>query len=132
MGEFALKHAHRFIKRIFYTYFLRDFTVCSVHLVAGSFLLVLGMLFGLYSWYVAASSGLMASTGTVMLAALPIIFGFQLLLAAVSADVANVPHQPLSRALGGRGTRPSADRVRTWLEAKARIRSRAGNQGADS
>jgi glycosyltransferase involved in cell wall biosynthesis len=39
--------------------------------------------------------GVVTPAGTVMLAAMPVILGFQLLVAAVSLDVGNVPKVPL-------------------------------------
>lgn len=92
--EFPGKYLSRCIKRIFYLYFLRDFNVGSIELVAGSLLLGFGVLYGSYQWLYALSAG-PAPTGVIMLAALPVIIGFQLLLAAVSFDVSNVPRIPL-------------------------------------
>jgi len=40
-----------------------------------------------------------ASSGTVMLAALPLIIGIQFLIAFLHHDVDNVPREPLSAAL---------------------------------
>jgi hypothetical protein len=44
-------------------------------------------------------SGVPATSGTVMLAALPILVAFQLLLAALHYDIHNVPREPLQRRL---------------------------------
>jgi hypothetical protein len=40
VGEFAFKHCRNFVKRIFYNYFLRSFSIASVNLVAGLALLI--------------------------------------------------------------------------------------------
>lgn len=88
---------HRFLKRIALRYFLDDFNVASMQMLVGLPLLLIGTALGFYHWLGALESGVAASAGTVMFAALPIILGFQLLLAAVSYDVASRPAAPLSR-----------------------------------
>lgn len=99
LWEFPPKYAVRFVKRIFYTYFLRDFNACSIYLLAGSAMMAFGVLFGVREWVKSVETGLAATSGTVLLAALPVILGFQSLLAAVSFDVVNVPNVPLCRDL---------------------------------
>jgi hypothetical protein len=85
----------RFLKRIVYNYYLRDFNACSVEILAGSALLLFGTIFGGYHWYLSFALDINASTGTVMLAALPVILGFQLLLSALNYDVTRIPAEPL-------------------------------------
>jgi len=101
--DFPGKHLVRLIKRIFYNYFLRDFSVCSLQLIMGLLCCGAGLIFGIDAWRDGSIAGVPASTGTVMLAALPIILGFQLLLAALSYDVMNVPRIPLVVSLQRRG-----------------------------
>ncbi len=93
--DFPPKFFARFFKRMFYLYYLRDFTVCSLELIAGTLLMFFGGTFGIWHWYLSVKDGVPATTGTVMVAALPVILGFQLLLSAVSFDVMNVPKDPL-------------------------------------
>ncbi len=95
MLPFALGHLRNFGKRILYNYFLRDFSIASIELVAGLALLAFGIGFGLSNW----SSGRMATAGTVMLAGLPIILGMQLLLAFLAYDVHSAPTVSLHRRL---------------------------------
>lgn len=95
IGEFALKHHCNAAKRILYTYFLRDFTAASVELVFGLPLLLFGAGFGLWQWSASIASGVPATAGTVILAALPIILGVQLLLAFLHFDIGNVPRRPI-------------------------------------
>jgi glycosyltransferase involved in cell wall biosynthesis len=95
--SFPLLALRRFAKRIAVRYFLNDFNVASLELVIGIPLLLLGAALGLYHWVEAVATGVPASAGTVMFAALPIILGFQLLLSAISYDVAARPAEPLSR-----------------------------------
>lgn len=99
VGEFAYKHARNALKRVFYNYFLRDFTIASVELVAGLVLVAVGSAFGLISWAQSIASGVTTPAGTVMLAALPIMLGLQLLLAFLAYDIARVPRRRISSRL---------------------------------
>ncbi|MBD1937972.1 glycosyltransferase family 2 protein [Microcoleus sp. FACHB-68] len=94
---FPCKYINRFFKRIFYNYFLRDFNIGSVELIVAIILISLGLIFGLYNWYLSIQRGIPATSGTVMLASLPIILGFQSLLAAINYDVTNVPKMPVHK-----------------------------------
>lgn len=95
VGEFALKHARNFLKRVFYSYFLRDMAVASLQLVAGLALMGFGTLFGATQWLRAYHGGQVTSAGTVMLAALPVLVGLQFLLAFLGYDIASVPRRPI-------------------------------------
>ena len=96
LGEFLFKHLRNFTKRIFYNYFLRDMALASIELVAGSALLAFGLVYGSLKWMHSHDSGSLATAGTVMLAALPVIVGLQFVLAFLAYDIANVPRRPLS------------------------------------
>lgn len=91
VGEFTWKHLRNFVKRLGYNYFLRDLSVASLQLLAGLILLVFAVGFGGWQWWMHAQSGVAAPLGTVMLAALPAVMGFQLLLSFVGYDMAGVP-----------------------------------------
>ena len=97
--DFPSKYLTRFCKRIFYSYVLRDVNVCSIQLFASILLITLGALYGAYNWYLSASNGTPAHTGTIMLAVLPVMIGVQLLLSAISFDVTNIPVTPLQETL---------------------------------
>ena len=88
---FLFGHIRNFCKRIFYSYFLRDFHVASIMILLGPSLLIAGLVFGGYRWWLSISTGVPATAGTVMIGALLILTGLQLTLTAVSYDVANVP-----------------------------------------
>ena len=96
--EFPPKYINRYIKRIFYNYFLRDFNVATIELIFGLILFLTGVCFGIYHWYISTKFMVPATSGTVMLAALPTILGFQLLLSALQFDIKNIPVKPLSKA----------------------------------
>ena len=93
--EFPPKYLLRLLKRIFYTYFLRDFNAGTVELCVGLPLFGFGSMYGGYHWYQSVANSQPAASGVVMLAALPTILGSQFLLAALSFDTGNVPKKSL-------------------------------------
>lgn len=99
LREFPIQYGIRFLKRIFFTYFLRDFNAGSLAFLAGLPLFLFGLLFGVWAWVHAAASGAVASSGTVMLAALPFAVGAQLLIGFLAFDVTNAPREPLAPIL---------------------------------
>ena len=99
LPEFMGKHVKRFFKRYVYVYLVRDFNMGSVYSLAGVLLCALGLGFGAGQWIHSVATGVPASSGTVMLAALPLIIGIQFLIAFLHHDVDNVPREPLSAAL---------------------------------
>lgn len=98
--QFPWLHLVNFHKRLFYNYYLRDVSAASIELPAGAALFWFGVVFGGISFSEAAARGVPATTGTVMIAVLPIILGFQLLLAFLSYDVSNVPSRPRHKKPG--------------------------------
>lgn len=97
--DFPGKYLRRFLKRIAYSYFVRDFNPCSINLIVGCLALLFGGTFGAWHWYLSIRYQMPATTGTVMVAALPVILGAQLILSAINYDLSNVPKEPLQRAL---------------------------------
>jgi dolichol-phosphate mannosyltransferase len=95
VGPFIGGHLRNTLKRLVYSYFLRDFNFASLHWLLGPILLAFGIGFGAYEWSQSLQTGVTASAGTVMLSALPIIVGLQMVLSAFNFDVANVPRRPL-------------------------------------
>ena len=93
--SFLFKHIANFRKRLVYTYLLRDFSIASLELIAGSIILLWGICFGLFNWYQSFHTGTPASSGTVMLSALPIILGIQLLLGFLAFDIAAQPRKAI-------------------------------------
>ncbi|MDQ3288175.1 MAG: glycosyltransferase family 2 protein [Pseudomonadota bacterium] len=102
LGEFLIMHLRNGLKRIFYNYFLRNLSVASIELVAGSVLMLAGTLFGAYHWIGSAQTGVPTAAGTVMLAALPVILGLQFLLGFLGYDIASVPRRPIHRSWSSR------------------------------
>lgn len=99
VSEFMFKHVRNFIKRIFYNYYLRDMSIASIELPLGILLLLFGGTIGLTNWAHSADLGQATPAGTVMLAALPIILGLQLILAFVGHDVSSVPRHARNKYL---------------------------------
>jgi glycosyltransferase involved in cell wall biosynthesis len=93
--SFSWGHARNTVRRLFYTYFVRDFSVASLQLPLGIGLGSFGTIFGALEWREAVARGVGAYAGTVMLAALPVILGVQFLLAFLAYDVARVPRIPI-------------------------------------
>jgi hypothetical protein len=61
--------------------------MASIYLLFGLPLLIWGLSFGIYQWWWHVDNNLLASTGTVMLAVLPLILGTQFLLQAIQIDM---------------------------------------------
>lgn len=92
---FLAGHGRNFLKRILYSYFLRDFNIASIFGLVGTGLVVFGIGFGLDHWWRSSQTGIPASAGTVMLSALPVLIGLEMLLSALNFDVASTPRTPI-------------------------------------
>lgn len=79
------------LRRFYWRYLIEEFGVVSICVLLGLPLMLFGVGFGVSHWAQSARSGVVASTGTVMLSTLPIIIGFQLLLAGLLLDVLSSP-----------------------------------------
>jgi glycosyltransferase involved in cell wall biosynthesis len=104
-AAFPLKYLRAAFKRIFYAYFLRDFNAGTLQLFLGLLIAGGGATYGAARWIHSSMTGVPTTSGAVMLAALPVLVGVQLLLGALNFDVQNVPREPLQRGgalfLGG-------------------------------
>lgn len=88
-------HLRNLARRLLYSYFLRGFSPASLELLLAPPLIVFGGMFGAWQWRASVSTGEPATAGTVMLAALPILVGLQLLVSWLNFDVAAEPRQPI-------------------------------------
>lgn len=93
--SFMAGHAKNLSKRILYNYFLRGFSVASVELILSAVFILFGVVFGSIKWTNSLLDGVPASSGSVMLAALPVILGVQLLISFLSYDMQSQPRSPL-------------------------------------
>ena len=106
--EFMGKNITNFGKRFVYNYIVRDISVGTVQAVIGLALFLFGVIFGVVAWVESAAAARSTPVGTVMIATLPIILGFQLLLGALTFDIANVPTRPIQRILRLEPTKKTA------------------------
>jgi dolichol-phosphate mannosyltransferase len=96
LGSFLLGHIRNFFKRLAYSYYLRDFSVASIEWILGPSAMVFGFIVGVVNWNRSMETGVTASAGTVMLSALPVIVGLQMLLSAINFDIQNVPRRAIN------------------------------------
>jgi len=92
--EFPWRHTVNLAKRIFYKYYLREWSVASFELPIGLGLTIFGAWFGLARFFEASSAGQATTAGQVTLSALALILGVQLLLSFLSYDVQSEPKVP--------------------------------------
>lgn len=100
LTTFPFLHARNFLKRLFYNYLLRNFSTASLSMIGGLLLLAFGSIFGGLHWLDSLHTGEPATAGTVMLSALPLSLGIQLLLNFISQDVALTPSTAIHPRLG--------------------------------
>ncbi|HUP58142.1 MAG TPA: DPM/DPG synthase family glycosyltransferase [Bdellovibrionota bacterium] len=93
--QFPPKYARRLVSRVYYRYVMRDFNLGSIALLIGGPLTVFGFLFGASAWLEAAKTQVPSTSGTVMLAALPMVIGVQLLAVFGFYDILMPPKHPL-------------------------------------
>lgn len=101
--EFAWKHVRNFVKRIFYLYYLRDFSIASLELLIGIALGAFALIYGGAHWWNSWLVGGTTSTGIVVLSAVALLSSLQLLLSFFNFDIAAVPRRPLLRLGRWRG-----------------------------
>jgi glycosyltransferase involved in cell wall biosynthesis len=94
---FPLKYLRATCKRIFYSYFLRDFNAGTLQLLGAIVIGGAGTIYGIAKWALSIRSGIAATSGEVMIAALPVLVGVQFLLGALQFDIQNVPREPLQQ-----------------------------------
>lgn len=97
--EFTGKHFRNGLKRIFYNYFLHNISVASIELPIGLFMISFGAIYGGLNWINSVQSGIPTLPGTVMLAAINLMIGIQLILAFLAYDIAQVPKYPLHKRI---------------------------------
>jgi len=98
ISEFAFKHVRNFLKRLFYNYYLRNMSLASLELPLGLGLLGFGTIYGIAARIHSAQAGIETPAGVVMMAALPVLMGAQLILAFLAYDIASVPRRAIHPA----------------------------------
>jgi glycosyltransferase involved in cell wall biosynthesis len=91
MVTFPLFLLRRFFQRINQRYVIRDFSPIALFFYSGLTLFLIGFLFGAYLLASIPSRVAPAPTGTIVIALLPLILGFQLLLQALVLDIQESP-----------------------------------------
>ena len=85
--SFPPRLAAAWLRRLHLSYFVYDFNICSLYLFVGLPSFLFGLVFGLCNWIHYASISSPSPTGTIMVAVLTFILGFQMLLAAAQYDI---------------------------------------------
>jgi glycosyltransferase involved in cell wall biosynthesis len=86
----------RFFRRLWLQYFVLNFSVGTIFVTLGSLMSLFGAIWGTVWWRNSIISGEPATAGTVMVASLPLILGFQMLLQALTLDVQSIPKESQS------------------------------------
>lgn len=108
---FLRGNLRNFVRRLVYTYYVRDLNIASLEFVLSLLLMGSGGLWGLAKLWRSVETGIAATAGETLLSVLPIIMGFQMLLAAVHYDTRNSPIVPLQMLHAPRRTSPFAPRA---------------------
>ena len=74
-------------------------SIGSIELLFGVPMMLFGVLFGLHGWILSSQTLVLATAGTVMIAAMPILLGMQLILSFIGHDIASVPRHAIHRLL---------------------------------
>jgi glycosyltransferase involved in cell wall biosynthesis len=91
VGHFTPRLIARFFYRIFMNYFMRDFNAVSIFLTAGVPTFLFGIAWSIFHWVRSAGREVPTGAGTIIIGALAILIGFQLILQATVLDVENEP-----------------------------------------
>jgi len=91
------------IRRVFWRYFVHDFSPVSLFLVSGLVLSLGGGIYGGVRWWqLNVRESAFAPTGEIVAVAMAILLGVQLLLQAIVLDITGVPRTPLAPPLTGK------------------------------
>ena len=85
--QFPPKLFCAWIRRLWLCYFVYDFNICSLYILVGLPSFLFGLIFGICQWVHYASMNCPSPTGTIMVAVLTFILGFQMLLSATQYDI---------------------------------------------
>jgi len=84
--SFPPKLCKAWIRRIIMQYFIYDFNICSLYILFGIPSFFFGLIYGIITWIHYSSIAVPTPTGTIMVALLTFVLGFQMLLAAIQYD----------------------------------------------
>ncbi|MEE2657674.1 MAG: glycosyltransferase family 2 protein [Candidatus Latescibacterota bacterium] len=107
--SFPPKLLRGFLRRLFRRHIVLNFSPIPVLVTAGAGAVIAGSAWGAYHWWLSAVTTQIASTGTVMLAVLPVVVGVQMLLQALVLDVEGSRPLAVSETLYRRAESSHAD-----------------------
>ena len=96
---FAWKNFRNFNKRVFYNYFLRNFSIASVNLIFGTILFLSGVILGASFWINSLITHVVTTAGSAALVVVLLIIGFQLLINFLSFDFSHEPTTSLQKTM---------------------------------
>lgn len=88
---FLKSHLKNYLKRLSYSYFLREFSIGTVYLLFGVASLTFGSLWSLYFWINNAPAHIPTPTGTIMVGVLSVFIGVHSISSFLAYDVAREP-----------------------------------------
>ena len=91
--EFPVKHFRNLIKRIFYSYYLKQFNLASIELPLGIGFAIAGLVRGSTALSLSNQTGQSTPAGTVVLTAILLLAGLQFILAFLNFDMTNEPRK---------------------------------------
>ncbi len=97
LGEFPWRLIKVLLRRVILKKFLYEFSMDSIYLLCGLPMVLFGGIFGLTNWIRYHRLGIGAPTGTIMIAVLILILGFQMLFSAINIDLQSVPKRPINK-----------------------------------
>jgi len=132
LRQFPIRLFWSFVRRIVLKNFVYDFNLASLHLAVGLPLLLTGLLFGAWNWFLYSTQlRAAAPTGTVVLPALMIMVGVQLLLSAAQYDLEAVPREPINSGAIAAEETPPHELQSARMDSEIGVRTAAdANEGA--
>jgi glycosyltransferase involved in cell wall biosynthesis len=91
--EFPVKHLKNFFKRIFYSYYLKQFNLASLELPLGVGFATAGLIRGFSALSISNETGIPTAPGVVVLVAILLLAGLQFILAFLNYDINNEPRK---------------------------------------
>jgi len=76
-----------FLRRIWLRYFIYDFNIGSLYIFFGVPLFLFGLIFGIVKWVHYGTLHASTPTGTIMIAVISLVLGFQMVLSAIQYDI---------------------------------------------
>ncbi|WP_051988193.1 glycosyltransferase family 2 protein [Bosea sp. UNC402CLCol] len=96
---FLRKHLTNFCSRFFYQYILRDFNIATIWTIFGALMFSFGIALGSIYLVRAFMTGAPTALGIIMMSAINVTIGLQLLLSALAYDINAEPTRAIARYL---------------------------------